>query len=43
MCVSNNSYTLHTITEQISAGIENISDGQEHKTLNTKQVMENPM
>jgi len=28
--------------EQISAGIENISDGQKHKTLNSRHVMENP-
>jgi len=27
--------------EQISAGIENISDGQEHKALNTTHVIEN--
>jgi len=34
---------LHTIAEQITAGIENSSDGQEKKILNTRQATENPM
>jgi len=34
---------LRTITEQITAGIENNSDGQEKKILNTRQAMEDPI
>ena len=34
---------VHTMTEQITAGIEHTSDGQEQRTLSTRHVMENPM
>ena len=39
---NNECQKLHTSTEQITAGIEKISDGQENKALSTRQAMEHP-
>ena len=32
-----------TVTEQISAGIAHINDGQEHMTLSTTHITDNTM